>query len=281
MFVAAACITCVPTSVEPVNEIFATRGSAISALAVVDPGPGSTLSVPSGQAALVEDLGDRERGERGLRGRLHDGGVAAGERRGDLPAGDHRREVPRRDQRAHADGLAQGDVDARRHDRDRLARDLVGGAAPVLEDVRGDVDLGACRRDRLAAVARLEPASSSWRSRISERRLREQTAALAGGHARPRALVERAGGDVDGARASCGPPLATSAIGARGRRLDHLAGRAVGGRDTLAAEHQQFASSRRPPRAVDGRIVDRRAYPSAVRRERRRMRDATRRARWR
>ncbi len=48
-FVAAACITEVPTSVEPVNEIFATRGSAIRADAVVDPGPGSTLSVPSGR----------------------------------------------------------------------------------------------------------------------------------------------------------------------------------------------------------------------------------------
>jgi len=49
MFVAAVCITRVPTSVEPVNEIFATRGSAISALAVDEPGPGSTLSVPSGR----------------------------------------------------------------------------------------------------------------------------------------------------------------------------------------------------------------------------------------
>ena len=45
---AAVCITFTPTSVEPVNEIFATRGSAMSAVAVVEPGPGSTLSVPSG-----------------------------------------------------------------------------------------------------------------------------------------------------------------------------------------------------------------------------------------
>ena len=49
MLVAADCITLVPTSVEPVNEIFETRGSSMSALAVVDPGPGSTLSVPSGR----------------------------------------------------------------------------------------------------------------------------------------------------------------------------------------------------------------------------------------
>ena len=49
MFFAASCITFVPTSVEPVKEIFDTRGSAISAPAVVEPGPGSTLSVPSGR----------------------------------------------------------------------------------------------------------------------------------------------------------------------------------------------------------------------------------------
>src|SRR5262245_25142204 len=46
---AAVCITFTPTSVDPVNEIFDTRGSAISAVAVVDPGPGRTLSVSSGK----------------------------------------------------------------------------------------------------------------------------------------------------------------------------------------------------------------------------------------
>ena len=46
---AAACITFTPTSVEPVNETLATRGSAIRAPAVVEPGPGTTLSVPSGR----------------------------------------------------------------------------------------------------------------------------------------------------------------------------------------------------------------------------------------
>ena len=51
MFVAAVCITVVPTSVDPVNEIFATLGSAISAVAVVEPGPGTTLSAPSGRPA--------------------------------------------------------------------------------------------------------------------------------------------------------------------------------------------------------------------------------------
>src|SRR6185503_3527954 len=42
-----------PTSVDPVNPIFATRGSAISAEAVVAPGPGSTLKVPSGRPASI------------------------------------------------------------------------------------------------------------------------------------------------------------------------------------------------------------------------------------
>src|SRR5512133_1975002 len=50
---AAACITVVPTSVEPVKEIFDTRGSRTSAIAVVDPGPGTTLSVPSGTPTSI------------------------------------------------------------------------------------------------------------------------------------------------------------------------------------------------------------------------------------
>ena len=53
MLSAAACITLVPTSVEPVNEIFDTRGSAIRAFPIVEPGPGRTLSVPSGSPASV------------------------------------------------------------------------------------------------------------------------------------------------------------------------------------------------------------------------------------
>ncbi len=53
MLTAAASITCFPTSVEPVKPIFATRGSVISAVAVVAPGPGSTLNVPSGRPASI------------------------------------------------------------------------------------------------------------------------------------------------------------------------------------------------------------------------------------
>ena len=53
MFAAAACITRVPTSVEPVKEIFATRGSSTSAFATLAPGPGRTLRVPSGSPASV------------------------------------------------------------------------------------------------------------------------------------------------------------------------------------------------------------------------------------
>ena len=53
MFAAAACMTFVPTSVEPVKEIFATLGSEINPAAVVDPGPGSTLSAPFGRPHSV------------------------------------------------------------------------------------------------------------------------------------------------------------------------------------------------------------------------------------
>ena len=135
---------------------------------MVDPGPGSTLNVPSGRPHSYEEVGERERGERRLRRGFHHGGVAARQRRRDLPRRDDRREVPRRDECADADRLAQRDVDTGRHDRDRLADDLVRGAAPVLEHVRR-----RCRSRRaptrwvcppLRASSR---ARSSWRSRIS------------------------------------------------------------------------------------------------------------------
>ena len=143
---------------------------------------------------------------------------------------DHGREVPRRDQRAHADRLAQRDVDARRHDRDRLAGDLVRRAAPVLEDVRHDVDLArarcrsACRRSAPRA-ARAPPAGRGSGT----------TLASGPGPARARSSVARAPPRTRGPRPRPrerrprrrpAPPATRHAGGG----LEHLGGRARGGR---------------------------------------------------
>ena len=73
-----------------------------------------------------------------------------------------------------------------------------------------------------------------------ERRRREHAASLPGGQSRPRAVVERRRRDVDGASGVLGAGLRD--LGHRGgrRRLDHLVGRAVGGRHPLAPQHQQL-----------------------------------------
>ena len=86
---------------------------------------------------------------------LEDDGVAAGERRPELPRGDVEREVPGHDQAHDAERLAERQVDAAR-DGDRLAEVLVDRAGVVVEDLRDHANLAARSGDRLADVARLE-----------------------------------------------------------------------------------------------------------------------------
>ena len=158
-------------------------------------GPREHAEGPLGKPRLVQDVGDRERRERRLRRGLDDRGVPAGEGRCDLPRRDHGGEVPRGDQGADAHRLAERDVDPRRHDRDRLAEDLVGRTAPVLEDVRDDVDLGTGRRDRLAPVAGLETRELLLAVADQERRLRQAGARVrarsCGARRRPRRRARR------------------------------------------------------------------------------------------
>ena len=256
MFVAAVCITRVPTSVEPVKLILLTRGSATSAPAVVEPGPGQHAERALGQAGLGEDLAERERGERGLAGRLHDGGVAAREGGRDLPRRDHGREVPRRDEGAHADRLPQRQVDAGLLDRDRLAGDLVRGAAPILEDGRDQADLAARGRDRLAAVAGLEPGEVLEPVAHEAGRAQEDPAPLGGGRAAPRTLVEGAGGDLHGAGGVLGAGLGHLGHRRAGRGLEDLEG-PPRRRPALARRPATAARSRRRPFRPDRLSVGR------------------------
>src|SRR5439155_11940917 len=203
-------------------------------------GAGQDAERPLGEPRLGEDVGHREDGERCLRGRLQERGVAACERRSDLPAGDHRREVPGRDQDADADGLAERQVQTLRNDGDRFAEDLVRGAPPVLVDVADQVDLGASGADGFADVPRLETGEFFLALADQEGRLGQDAAARAGRCARPRALVERARGHVHGAVRILGSGLGNLPGRLAGRRLHHLRRRSFRGLDALAAEHQQL-----------------------------------------
>ena len=98
--------------VSPVKPILSTRGSLTSASPTMPPGPGTTETHPGRHSGLDEDLAEPDRREGSERRGLDDHRVAARERRRGLPGGDQQREVPRHDERAHADGLAQDEIDA-------------------------------------------------------------------------------------------------------------------------------------------------------------------------
>src|SRR5581483_1081754 len=66
------------------------------------------------------------------------------------------------------------------------------------EDVRGQVDLAAGERDRLAELERDLPADRVGPLAQERRRLRQDGRALPGGQRRPRGLVEGAAGGGDG-----------------------------------------------------------------------------------
>ena len=97
-----------PTSVDPVKDSLRTRGSASIA---DDHGPGGLVDDhvdhAVGHAGLAQDVGDGERGQRRLLGRLEHDRAAGRQRRADLAGGHGGREVPRRDQHADADRLLQ------------------------------------------------------------------------------------------------------------------------------------------------------------------------------
>ena len=144
-----------PTSVEPVNAIFATSGMLDQALPAHAAGPGDHVQHALGQARLERDPLQLERGQRRQLGRLQHDRVAGRERGRDLPRGDHEREVPRHDQAHDAERLAEGHVDAA-GDGDRVAEQALRRARVVAERLHHHLHLAARVGDRLADVAGLE-----------------------------------------------------------------------------------------------------------------------------
>ena len=84
-----------PTSVEPVKETTSMSGWRPIAWPAVSPKPGSTLSTPAGTPSLGRQLGEAQRGERRLLGRLQHGRAAGSERRRELPGRHEQRESSR------------------------------------------------------------------------------------------------------------------------------------------------------------------------------------------
>jgi hypothetical protein len=104
-------------------------------------------------AGALRQLGQRERRQRRLLGRLDDHRAAGGQRRRDL-ARDHRdRKVPRRDRRAHADRLADDErALARVGARDRLAVGAARFFGKPLDEGGAVDDFAARLGERLALL---------------------------------------------------------------------------------------------------------------------------------
>ena len=106
-----------------------------------------------------EDVGQHPGATRRPLRRLEHDGVAERERRRDLPGRDRDREVPRRDQADDADRLAGDlDVDAGTDRRQLLAGQPQHLAGEELEDVPGAHRLADALGQRLAFLAREQPA---------------------------------------------------------------------------------------------------------------------------
>ena len=107
-----------------------------------------------GQARLDHELGEPHGHARIALGRLQDEGVAAGDRRRELPHRDHRREVERRDAGDDAERLAHGiEVDAGAGGIAELALHQVRDAAGELHHLEAALDVALGVGDDLAVLA--------------------------------------------------------------------------------------------------------------------------------
>src|ERR1700692_4888630 len=92
---------------DPTNPMARMRGS-VSRVSTASLLAVTAVEPAGGKARLDEKLRKPHRHRRVALGRLEDEGVAAGERRGELPHRDHGREIERRDAGDHPERLAHG-----------------------------------------------------------------------------------------------------------------------------------------------------------------------------
>ena len=148
----------------------------------------------AGDAAGVEQLGERGGGGGGVFGRLPHRGVAAQDRRHQVPRGHRAGEVARRDDRGHADRHAEGEELLVRH----LRRDRLPVQAPALADeevARVDdlLDLAERLAVGLADLARDEPGERLLVGLDQSADLRDHAPAGGGRHGGPGALAGAGG----------------------------------------------------------------------------------------
>ena len=144
MPLAASCARCLPTGIEPVNEIFRTASLASRCSDTSDGTPNTRLSTPAGRPASAKHFTISTQAPGRLFRRLEDERAAGRERAADLAGRRQHREIPWREGRDDADRLLHHKLAdalaAARHDA------AVGAAAflgvPV-DDVGGDDDLAA------------------------------------------------------------------------------------------------------------------------------------------
>ena len=145
------------------------------------------------QAGLQRDLGEAQGSKRCELRRLEDDGVAARERRAELPGSEHEREVPRHDEAHDTECLAESHVHAA-GDRNRLAVMLVDGAGVEVEDIGDHAHLPARVGEWLAGVGGLQP-RQLLAVLLHERRDAAQQASTIGGlHGAPRGKGSFGGG---------------------------------------------------------------------------------------
>ena len=148
-----------PVATEPVKLIASTCAWSSIVCPTTEPRPITRLNTPFGAPALTmisasawAEPGTRSAG-------LNTTRIAEGERRRDLPGGNGDREIPRRDDADDADRLARHlDVDARPHGGEFLAGNAQGLAGEEIEDLRGAADFADRLGQRLAFLARQQPA---------------------------------------------------------------------------------------------------------------------------
>ena len=131
-------------------------GCAASAAPASRAEPGDDVERARGQARVRGELATRKQRQARVLGRLDDARVARGERAADRAAEDLHRIVPRNDVAGDAVRLAPRQHGVAVGVGNRLAVQLVAGAAVELEVAGAAPRVGARLLQRLAAVARLE-----------------------------------------------------------------------------------------------------------------------------
>ncbi len=225
---AHSAMICSPTGVEPVKAILRTSGCVASARAGLRAAAGDDVEHAGGQPALVQQLGEAQRGQRRRAGRLGDDGVAGHERRGELVGQQRRREVPRHDRAHDAERPSQHDaVDAGVEVRRVRAAQRLREPDVVHQrvDRLGDLDAGVAQRLALLAGEQRDQLVEVLLDVVSG--MAEDLAALGDGERRPlgERPARRPHGRVDVVRRAAGDlgeDLAVGGVG-DGQRVTRVA----------------------------------------------------------